>query len=296
MMMPNFFLSYQKAILVITFVLWANNSFASELMFSIKQPSLYNNLESTQPHKNSFSRVDSKSCKFLIHKELDNIILSHQKHWGILVEKLEDGTVLYSHNPDKYFIPASNNKIFTTAAALQLFNPKSKIGSKTLESWVNITNTKSNNYYADTLLRYIDGQETAKKALVQLGVTSNSFRQIDGSGLSRRNIATPRSLVTVLRAMYYTSAKQYFYTSLPVAGLTGTLRNRMKSTSAQGYVYAKTGTLRNVRALSGYIDHSYLGMIVFSILANNSNISGPNLIKEIDRMIVQLSKVGVCDY
>ncbi len=295
-MSPNFFLFSKKAVLAIIFFIWTNSSFASEPKYSQRQTLPDYNVKFIQSYKENSNKAETKSCKLLIHQKLNNIIFSHQKHWGILVEKLEDGTIIYSHNPDKYFIPASNNKIFTTAAALQLFNPKSKIGSKTLKSWINITNIKSNNYYADTLLRYINGHQAAKDTLVKLGVIPNSFRQIDGSGLSRRNIATPRSLVTILRATYYTAAKEHFYTSLPVAGLIGTLRHRMKSTSAQGYVYAKTGTLRNVRALSGYIDHPYLGMIVFSVLANNSNISGSNLIKEIDKITIQLSNIKDCSY
>ena len=286
----------KKAVLAIIFSIWTNGSFASELKYFQKQTLPDYNVKFIQPYKENSNKAETKSCKFLVHQKLNNIIFPHEKHWGILVEKLEDGTIVYSHNPDKYFIPASNNKIFTTAAALQLFNPESKIGSKTLKSWINITNIKSNNYYADTLLRYISGHQTAKNTLVKLGVISNSFRQIDGSGLSRRNIATPRSLVTILRATYYTAAKEHFYTSLPVAGLIGTLRHRMKSTSAQGYVYAKTGTLRNVRALSGYIDHPYLGMIVFSVLANNSNVSGSNLIKKIDKITIQLSNIKDCSY
>jgi D-alanyl-D-alanine carboxypeptidase/D-alanyl-D-alanine-endopeptidase (penicillin-binding protein 4) len=128
-----------------------------------------------------------------------------------------------------------------------------------------------------------------------LGVSPNGFRQVDGSGLSRRNVATPRSLVTTLRAMYYTPARDMFYASLPVAGVTGTLRNRMKSTAAQGTVHAKTGTLRGVRALSGYMNHPYFGMVVFSVLANNPNVSGSALISSIDKIVLQLTTTRPCD-
>ncbi|EAZ89983.1 D-alanyl-D-alanine carboxypeptidase [Crocosphaera chwakensis] len=237
----------------------------------------------------------SGSCSALIKPVIDNIISPYQKHWGILVEKLDDGTVLYSHNADRHFIPASNNKIFTTAAALQLKTPQSKIGSKSLQSWVNVTNVRSNNYYADTLLRHIGGQQAAQSALGKLGVPPNAFRQVDGSGLSRRNVATPRSLVTTLRSMYYTPNRDIFYSSLPVAGVTGTLRNRMKGTPAQGTVSAKTGTLRGVRALSGYMKHPNFGMVVFSILVNNPSVSGSSMISSIDKIVLQLSSTRPCD-
>ncbi|GBF82178.1 D-alanyl-D-alanine carboxypeptidase [Aphanothece sacrum] len=237
----------------------------------------------------------SGACAASIEPIINNIIGRYQNNWGILVEKLEDRTLLYNHNADKYFIPASNNKIFTTAAALQRLNPYSKIGSKSLQNWVNVTNIRSNNYYADTLLRHIGGPNAAKAALAQLGVNPNSFRQVDGSGLSRNNIATPRALVETLRAMYYSPARDMFYSSLPIAGITGTLTNRMKRTSAQGTVSAKTGTLRGVRALSGYVNHPQLGLLVFSILANNSNVSGSALVGSIDKMVLQLSAFQPCN-
>ncbi|MEM8779453.1 MAG: D-alanyl-D-alanine carboxypeptidase [Cyanobacteria bacterium P01_G01_bin.49] len=235
------------------------------------------------------------TCSALIQPAIDSIVGRYQNNWGILVEKLDDGTLLYSHNADKHFIPASNNKIFTTAAALQLLSPQSKIGSKSLQSWVNTTNVLSNNYYADTLLRHIGGQQAVKRTLGELGVSPNSFRQVDGSGLSRSNVATPRALVTTLRAMYYVPNKDMFYSSLPVAGVTGTLRSRMKSTAAQGTVSAKTGTLRGVRALSGYMKHPYFGMVVFSILVNNPSVSGSYLVSSIDKVVLQLSAARPCD-
>ncbi len=284
------------AILATTSVTGINPSFANDLkpLFNASEaipiPEGPIEIYVPPPENNT-----SGTCAALIKPIIDNIISPYGKHWGILVEKLDNGTLLYSHNADRHFIPASNNKIFTTAAALQLKSPQSKIGSKSLQSWVNVTNVRSNNYYADTLLRHIGGQQIAKNTLAKLGVDPSDFRQVDGSGLSRRNIATPRSLVTILRAMYYTPQRDVFYNSLPIAGVTGTLRNRMKSTPAQGTVHAKTGTLRGVRALSGYMKHPHFGMVVFSILANNPNVSGSSLIRSIDKVVLQLSTVRPCD-
>ncbi|MGL5033274.1 MAG: D-alanyl-D-alanine carboxypeptidase, partial [Microcystaceae cyanobacterium] len=126
-----------------------------------------------------------------------------KSRWGILVESLQDGTVLYSHNGDRTFIPASNNKIFTTAAALQRFSADTPIKSNvSLQKWVMVTNKRSHNGYADTLMRYMGGPGAAKATLAQLGVNPSSFRIADGSGLSRSNVSTPRALVDTLRAMY----------------------------------------------------------------------------------------------
>ncbi|MGK7929913.1 MAG: D-alanyl-D-alanine carboxypeptidase [Microcystaceae cyanobacterium] len=234
-------------------------------------------------------------CQQALAPTMQGIMGKYGKHWGVLVESLETGQVFYSHNADKYFIPASNTKLFTTAAALQRLNPNGKIRTKSVREWINVTNQRSNNWYADTLLSHIGGAGVAKSSLAQIGINPNDYRLADGSGLSRRNIAKPRAIIQLLRAMYYSPSKDLFYSSLPVAGHTGTLRNRMKHTVAQGSVSAKTGTLRGVRALSGYLNHPQHGILVFSILANNPHQSGNSLVGSIDRMVLQLSTFSACE-
>lgn len=234
-------------------------------------------------------------CASFVTPAIDSIIGKYPNNWGILVESLDTGTVIYAHNADKHFIPASNIKLFTTAAALQRLNPNGTIRSKSVKDWITVTNLRSNNWYADTLLKYIGGAGVAKSALAQLGINPNGFRLADGSGLSRHNAATPRSLVQTLRVMYYAPGKEVFQASLPVAGMSGTLTNRMKHTPVQGVVYAKTGTLRGVRALSGYMNHPQYGILLFSILANNPYQSGDSLVSSIDRIVLQLNNLIPCN-
>jgi serine-type D-Ala-D-Ala carboxypeptidase/endopeptidase (penicillin-binding protein 4) len=214
--------------------------------------------------------------------------------WGILVESLE-GQVLYSHNADTPLIPASNVKLLTTAAALQRLDPQTQIRSESLRQWVTTTNQMSNNNYADVLLRYIGGPQAVRQSLGQLGVNPNSYRQVDGSGLSRSNAAAPSALVSILRGMHSSNMWNIWYSSLPVAGVSGTLRNRMRATNAQGIVHAKTGTLTGVRALSGYLENPNYGVLVFSILANNSNVSGEALVGAIDSIVLQLAQLTPCE-
>jgi D-alanyl-D-alanine carboxypeptidase/D-alanyl-D-alanine-endopeptidase (penicillin-binding protein 4) len=235
------------------------------------------------------------SCVAQLGPRINQLIGKYPTRWGILVEPLNNRTPLYSHNADKYFIPASNVKIFTTAAALQRLDPQTRIKSESLEDWVNVTNTRSHNGYAQTLFSYMGGAMATKSAIAQLGVDPASFRLADGSGLSRSNVATPRALVETLRAMYSAPGNEVFHASLPVAGVRGTLRNRMKATAAEGNVYAKTGTLQGVRALSGYINNPEYGVLVFSILANNSSQSGTSLVKSIDAIVLQLSTIQNCN-
>jgi D-alanyl-D-alanine carboxypeptidase/D-alanyl-D-alanine-endopeptidase (penicillin-binding protein 4) len=65
-----------------------------------------------------------------------------------------------------------------------------------------------------------------------------------------------------------------WYNSLPIAGIDGTIENRMKGTPAQGNVHAKTGTLAKARSLSGYVTTADGERLIFSILANNTTTPG----------------------
>lgn len=214
--------------------------------------------------------------------------------WGILVESLA-GETLYHYNANRLFIPASNVKLLTTAAALQKLSPDALIHSKSLQEWITITNLESNNRYADTLLRSIGGSNVVKETLAQLGVDPASYRMADGSGLSRQNAATPGAMVSILRAMYSAPERGVFLASLPVAGMSGTLKNRLKQTPAQGVVYAKTGTLRGVRTLSGYLNHPHYKTLVFSVMVNQPNRSGQSLVKAIDEIVLRLSLLSPCE-
>ena len=236
-------------------------------------------------------------CSYFIEPAIE-VIMNNPAYrgskWGILVESL-DGTTLYRYNADSLFIPASNIKLFTTAAALQKLNPEASIRSSSIKEWITVTNLNSDNDYANTLLYFIGGFEVVKQALTHLGVDPNSYRLADGSGLSRYNAATPRAVVNTLRAMYSAPEGEVFLASLPIAGVSGTLKNRLRQSPAEGVVFAKTGTLRGVRALSGYLNHPRYGPIVFSIMVNNPRQSGQALVGAIDEIVLQLSTLSPCE-
>ncbi|NJL83732.1 MAG: D-alanyl-D-alanine carboxypeptidase/D-alanyl-D-alanine-endopeptidase [Chloroflexaceae bacterium] len=239
----------------------------------------------------------SKLCSWFIDPAIEAVIkrpVFNGARWGILVESLASREVIYHYNDDKFFIPASNVKLLTTAAALQRLNPDGVIRSTSVRNWIATTNLRSDNNYAETLFRFIGGAGATKKALTELGVNPSGFRQVDGSGLSRNNAATPRALVDILRAMHSAKNREVFLASLPVAGISGTLRNRMRQTPVQGAVQAKTGTLTGVRALSGYLEHPDYGTLVFSIMANQAGSSGQALVSGIDEVILRLNSMSSC--
>jgi serine-type D-Ala-D-Ala carboxypeptidase/endopeptidase (penicillin-binding protein 4) len=240
---------------------------------------------------------NSGICSSNITTAISNIIERpelNQGKWAILVQSL-GGTNIYSLNPDSYMVPASNMKLLVTAAALQEFNPDNQINSTSISDWIKVTNLNSNNAYANALLSYVGGSQSVQQALTDLGVDTNGYRLRDGSGLSHNNLATPRTLVSTLRAMYHGRGHEVFLASLPVAGISGTLKNRLQQTTAQGTVRAKTGTLRGVRALSGYLDHPEYGTLVFSIITNQPiNQSSTPVVQGIDDIVLQLSKLTRC--
>jgi D-alanyl-D-alanine carboxypeptidase/D-alanyl-D-alanine-endopeptidase (penicillin-binding protein 4) len=274
-------------------ILWATPGAAKEINLST-HPNYIHQADSVELYVPTPENNTSRVCAELIGENVERVIGPSPNQWGILIESLDRQTVFYSHNADRYFIPASNTKLFTTAAALQALNPETAIRTKSLRDWVNITNQRSNNAYADALFKYIGGSKTIRSVLSQIGIDPNSYHLADGSGLSRDNIATPRALVEILRAMYYSPNRDAFYASLPVAGVSGTLKNRLRRTPAAGTVYAKTGTLWGVRALSGYLDHPEMGVMVFSIIANNRSASGQALVRSIDSIVLQLTRSRSC--
>lgn len=116
-----------------------------------------------------------------------------------------------------------------------------------------------------------DGLAAIRRLIDSLGLKSDDYMIADGSGLSHYNLVTAELLVEALKYIYYKRRDLFslFYKTLPVAGIDGTLKNRMKGTAAENNVRAKTGTLRGVSNLSGYVTAKNGHLIAFSILIQN---------------------------
>ncbi|HKP76361.1 MAG TPA: D-alanyl-D-alanine carboxypeptidase/D-alanyl-D-alanine-endopeptidase, partial [Longimicrobiaceae bacterium] len=119
-----------------------------------------------------------------------------------------------------------------------------------------------------------DGSAQAGAAVVDSvertwGLPRRKLVQVDGSGLSRYNLVAPELLIALLEHMRASPNYPVFYAALPVAGVDGTLRTRMRNTPLQGNVHAKTGTVNNVRSLSGYMTTAAGEPMVFSMIVNH---------------------------
>ncbi|MEG3881692.1 D-alanyl-D-alanine carboxypeptidase/D-alanyl-D-alanine-endopeptidase [Microcoleus sp. herbarium7] len=194
------------------------------------------------------------------------------------------------------------------------------VESPALAELVKETNRESNNLYAEVLLRLLGkvtaqmpvpqtltgkmpvpqedtgeiGLKELKTALTQLGVNPNTYRLADGSGLSRHNLISPEALVQTLRLMANSPAASIYRASLPVAGESGTLKNRLNITPNRVILQAKTGTLSGVSALSGYIEVPNYEPLVFSIIVNQSDLSAAKMRSATDEIVRLLNRLRRC--
>ncbi len=125
--------------------------------------------------------------------------------------------------------------------------------------------------------------------LTSWGVPPDAHQLIDGSGLSRRNVMSPEALLTVLRRMHDPSGTSPLVSALPVAGVDGSLANRMRGTPAEGNVRAKTGTMSNIRSLAGYVTTREGERLAFVIMVNHFEGMGAAANQAIEAIAVGLA-------
>lgn len=180
------------------------------------------------------------------------------------------------------------------------------VTSPPLSSLIFETNQESDNVYAESILKTLgrlqdptsadstnSGVIAVKAILTDLGVNPNRYSMVDGSGLADRNRASTEAFVQTLQAMAESPNATIFRRSLAVSGISGTLSNRFRNTSAQGIVSAKTGTISGVVALSGYVTPRNYSPLVFSIIVN-SNYSAATVRSSVDNIVVLLSRLQNC--
>ena len=166
----------------------------------------------------------------------------------------------------------------------------------------------SQNLYTDLLLAHLGAlaeatnhwsKKTSEEAgieqlngfLARAGLRPGDVRFEEGSGLSRNNLVTPAASVALLQFMSRHAEAMAYRDSLPIAGVDGTLKARMKNTAAAGNVRAKTGTLRWANSLSGYVTTVAGEHLAFSIMLNRFVPEANTTAREeIDFIPVQLAE------
>lgn len=164
---------------------------------------------------------------------------------------------------------------------------------------VRLTNKNSENLHAELLLllaahekagatNYEDALKFASTFFQTAGITEGDVVLSDGSGLSRKDLVTPRAVVQLLRYAATQPWGDLYRSTLPIAGGDGTLADRMKNTVAEGRVFAKTGTIGHGNTLSGYATTVHGEHLLFSILGNNNNLHAQDANKVIDAICVAM--------
>ena len=219
--------------------------------------------------------------------------------------------------PGNYFIEQLDQRlgqtgIAVTSAGLTSTLPSpdvseiATVSSPPLSQWLPTINQNSNNLYAEALLKSLGiateqetdateaGTEAVKEVLSELGVDPDSYQMVDGSGLSRHNLLTPRTLVDTLQAMAYNSHSGLYRDSLAVAGQAGNLSHRFRNTPVQGRLQGKTGYVSNNESLAGYLQPLEHPPLVFSIFLNNADLSATEMREIIDEILLDIAQLQAC--
>jgi D-alanyl-D-alanine carboxypeptidase/D-alanyl-D-alanine-endopeptidase (penicillin-binding protein 4) len=167
--------------------------------------------------------------------------------------------------------------------------------SPTLAEDVTVTNKVSQNLHAELyerLLGRLEGEDgtiaqgarVVRQFLVNAGVDPGDFLFYDGSGLSPQDLITPRAATTLLVYAARQPWGELYKSTLPIGGLDGSLDGRFMG-ALKGKVFAKTGTLAEVNALSGYVKAASGRTLAFSVLCNDRQPTGDAARVALDRIV-----------
>ena len=172
-----------------------------------------------------------------------------------------------------------------------------------LSEILKLLNKPSDNLIAECLLKTVGaikkgkgtagadgtGAQVSREFFTSIGMDVGHLNQADGSGLSRFNFVSPRDIVQLLTYLQAQPTFAVLYDSLPIAGVDGSLRNRLKNSAAANNCHAKTGYISHASSLSGYITTKDGEMLVFSILMNNHLSSNALPVSIQDKIVLLLA-------
>lgn len=191
-----------------------------------------------------------------------------------------------------------NNDILLTAVNKIPILLYKRVSPKLIDI-IKITNFVSNNHFAEYIFKQIALTKYDVPTFSNAANVVKSFWQnrklpveqlimYDGSGLSPKNGVSANFIVSLLNYMQnHSNYALQFKSSLPVAGIEGTVRNVLNNSILAGKVRMKSGSLSNVRCYAGYLDTNGT-TYSFAILVNNANGTSNNVIKEIEKLLLNI--------
>lgn len=188
---------------------------------------------------------------------------------SVLKESIKRNGIIFNGKTDFMNLPLEAEEIFSL--------------DRGIDSVIVNVNKRSDNLAAEMVLRALAYNHYGKPAsakngiklldsLITLsGMNPEEYKIVDGSGLSFYNLLSAEVVNSVLKYIYYNEEEIFvkLYNSFPISGYDGTLRNRMRNSTAYRKVRGKTGSLSGVSALSGYMHNKNNELIAFSILIQN---------------------------
>lgn len=173
--------------------------------------------------------------------------------------------------------------------------------SPTLSEIIRETNVKSNNHYAEQVFRNIGLKKnkisTISNSIDEIenfwkskGLPTDQLFMHDGSGLSPNNAVSSGFFTELMSYMYLKSInKDCFVKSLAIAGQTGSLANMLKNTRLDGKVFAKSGTIDQVKCYSGYI-LTDKKQYAFTVMVNYANAGSSQVLAKIEQFLLEITK------
>ena len=175
--------------------------------------------------------------------------------------------------------------------------PLGTVRSVPMSVLVRWMNRESDNFMAELLLKQLGavenqqgttarGTAVVRRTLAAVGVPLAGVRLVDGSGLSPYDRLTAGALVGILEAAWKDPGiRKPFVASLPVAGITGTLSDRLRTPPARGHVIAKTGTTNTASTLAGYVRSRF----AFAVMNNGRPVNTDSARRAQDRFAAVLA-------
>jgi len=170
---------------------------------------------------------------------------------------------------------------------------------KTILELATPTNHRSINMFAEGMLCNIgfkqvgDGSTNASADYLEKywskRINTTGLYIKDGSGLSRTNAASASHFCAFLKSMYESVNYKYFLSTLPVAGVSGTLASVCRNEAGHGKVKAKSGTMARVKSYAGYIESTSGKTIAFSVIVNNYNCSNSATVQQMEKIFNALA-------
>jgi D-alanyl-D-alanine carboxypeptidase/D-alanyl-D-alanine-endopeptidase (penicillin-binding protein 4) len=227
--------------------------------------------------KNKSRNARSHYCAKTARTYVVTRVVNDPSHYAaqLLGQILKQADISYQGDIQLKAVPSSH-----TIMAIHHSVPLYELLAKMLKS--------SDNLFADSIFKKLGevnshqagNWENGAKAMRKILTTDaklnlNTMELVDGSGMSLSNQVTPAHVTELLKFAYlHLPNASEFIQALPTSGVDGTLAKRMRQPEIQGKVHAKTGTMKHITALSGYVETKHQDILIFSILINGIPGSG----------------------